>query len=222
MRLLTNEQIKCMTREDIVSFMSTIHYTPAPDASLADLQDTTLSLQRMSMLAMWHDHSTILRTGYILFAVWVVYDPALFYTQTEWTQLHTGKCRNIQSLVEEPMIYMIAPSRSSPTDQLALIGDLIECLQELSQPMRASTGTEISDCLHFFCGDKPAQQFERGTKIGGIYKCGGCGCSDNMMMDLTHTFYHTWRSLNDIQTLIFAGKFGNTGVPKATREPKVC
>ena len=208
--------------ELILAFMSTIHYTPAPDASLADLQDTTLSLQRMSMLAMWHDHSTILRTGYILFAVWVVYDPALFYTQTEWTQRQTGKCRNIQSLVEEPMIYMIAPSRSSPTDQLALIGDRIERLQELSQPMRASTGTEISDCLHFFCGDKPAQQFERETKIGGIYKCGGCGCRDNMMMDLTHTFYHTWRSLNDIQTLIFAGKFGNTGVPKATREPKVC
>ena len=29
------------------------------------------------------------------------------------------------------------------------------------------------------------------------------------MMDLTHAFHHTWRSLSDIQTLVLAGKFGN-------------
>ena len=73
------------------------------------------------------------------------------------------------------MIYMIAPRSSSPTDQLALVGDRIECLQELSQPVRASTGTEVDDCLHFFCGDKLAQQFERGTQIGGICTVWGGG-----------------------------------------------
>ena len=56
---------------------------------------------------------------------------------------------------------------------------------------------------------KPAQQFERGTQIGGIYKCGGCGCRDTMMMDLAHALNHSWRSLNDIQTLALAGTFGN-------------
>ena len=170
MRLFTNEQIKGMHREDIVSLMSLIQYSPATDASLVDLQDALSTLQRMRTLAMWHDHSTILQTGYILFAVWIVYDPAVFYTQAEWTRKQTRQSRaNIQPLVEEPTIYMIAPSSSSPADQLALVGDRIECLQELSRPVKASNGTEVSDCLRFFCGDKPAQQFERGTQIGGTY-----------------------------------------------------
>ena len=74
------------------------------------------------------------------------------------------------------MIYMIAPSISSPVDQLALVGDRTECLAELSNPVTTSDGTiEINDCLSFFGGDKPAQQFERGMQIGGTYKCGGCG-----------------------------------------------
>ena len=207
MRLQTNEQISCMSREGIVSAITSIYHEPSPNASLVDLQAT---LQRMRTLAMWHDHSTILQTGYILFAVWVVYDPAMFYSQAEWQQQQTGQSgANIQSLVEEPVIYMIAPSSSSPADQLALVGDRIECLQELSRPVTASNGVGVKDTLRFFCGDKPAQQFERGTQIGGIYKCGVCGCKDTMMMDLGHAFHHTWRSLSDIQTLVLGGKFGN-------------
>ena len=104
----------------------------------------------------------------------------MFYTQAEWVERETRQSRaNIQSLVEEPMIYMIAPCSFSPVDQLALVGDRLECLQELSLPVKASNGIEVNDCLRFLCGDKPAQQFERGTQIGGIYKCGGCGCKDD-------------------------------------------
>ena len=204
MHLYTDEQVKSMSREEITSFMTKINYRPPPNASLADLQNTISNFQRTRTLAIWHDHSTFLNTGYILFAIWIVYDPAVFYTQAE-VQAKV----NIQSVVEEPAIYMTAPSSCSPADQLALVGDRIECLQELSQPVKASNGVEISDCLRFFCGDKPAQQFERGTQIGGIYKCGGCGCKDCMMMDLAHAFHHSWRSLNDIQSIVLAGRLGN-------------
>lgn len=48
------------------------------------------------------------------------------------------------------MIYMLAPSSSSPSDQLALIGDRIECIQELSTPITASNGVEIHDSMRFF------------------------------------------------------------------------
>ena len=85
---------------------------------------------------------------------------------------------------------LIFPCGSSPDEQLALVGDHTECLQELSRPLKASNGTEVSDCLRFFCGNKPTQQFERGTQIGGTYKCQGCGCRDAMMID-AHAFYHT-------------------------------
>ena len=60
-----------------------------------------------------------------------------------------------------------------------------------------------------FCGDKPAQQFERGTQIRGTYKCGGCGCKDTLMMDLAHTLHCSWRSLSHLQALILAGELGN-------------
>ncbi len=42
--------------------------------------------------------------------------------------------------------------------------DRIECLHELASTIKTSKGVEIKDN---FCGDKPAQQFERGTQIGG-------------------------------------------------------
>ena len=35
--------------------------------------------QRTRHLTIWHDHSTILHTGYILFAVWIIYDPKSIY-----------------------------------------------------------------------------------------------------------------------------------------------
>ena len=39
MRLLTDEEIKSMPEDDIKSFMRTIHYKPAADASLSSLQE---------------------------------------------------------------------------------------------------------------------------------------------------------------------------------------
>ena len=139
--------------------------------------------------------------------IWIIYDPAVFLTEDQYTA-KTGKyISNLQAIIEA--IYMIAHSSSSPKDQLALVGDRLECLRELSKPTIARNGVEIHDQLRFFCGDKPAQQFERGTQIGGIYKCGACGVKDVMMQDLAHTFQHTWKSLADLQAFILAGKHGN-------------
>ena len=35
----------------------------------------------------------------------------------------------------------------------------------------------------FFCGDKPAQCFERSTQFGESYKCGSCGIISTLMQD---------------------------------------
>ena len=89
---------------------------------------------------------------------------------------------------------MISPSSSSPSNQLALVGDRVECLQEMSSNIVASNGVVVHDKMRFFCGDKPAQQFERGTQVGGAYKCGECGCRDYMMQDIAHALHCKWRS----------------------------
>ena len=95
--------------------------------------------------------------------MWIIYDPAVFFNENECkTKKITVK--SLQEEIEQPIIYMIAPSTSSGEEQLALTGDRIECLRELSEIIKSSNGIPILDKMRFFCGDKPAQQFERGTK----------------------------------------------------------
>lgn len=209
MRLTKPQDIEQMTKEEILSFMISNYQKVNPDDSLQELQLQIKNMQHTRTIAIWHDHSTILNTGYILFAVWVVYDKAVFLTEEEYKEKSGVSIPSLQPIIEVPEIYMIAPSSSSPSDQLALINDRIDCLQDLSQTLSACNEEQISDKLRFFCGDKPAQQFERGTQIGGIYKCGGCGCKDTMMSDLSHAFRKPWRSLTTLQQLVTSGKYGN-------------
>ena len=66
MHLFTDDEIRKMSEQDIHQFMVKVHYEPNPDASNEELQQEIKRLQRNHTLAMWHDHSTILQTGYIL------------------------------------------------------------------------------------------------------------------------------------------------------------
>ena len=84
------------------------------------------------------------------------------------------------------MIYLIALNSSSIEDQAGIIPDRVECLYDLSEPILSSSGIKINDTLKFFTGDHPAQQFERGTQMGGTFKCGGCGCKETLMDDQAH------------------------------------
>lgn len=58
-------------------------------------------------------------------------------------------------------------------------------------------------------GDKPAQNFERGTQQGGNFKCGSCGVKSTMIQGQAHSLCQTWRSLEDLQKLVLAGCYGN-------------
>ena len=55
---------------------------------------------------MWHDHATILKMGFVMITVHVMYDPAVFYTDEEYQQLHAGVDVNIQAEVEQPEIHL--------------------------------------------------------------------------------------------------------------------
>ena len=71
--------------------------------------------------------------------------------------------------------------------------------------MKTETGIEITDTLRFFTG---AAQFEQGSKLGGTYKCGVCGCQEHLFDDQAHTLQHKWRSPKELQTLATSGRFG--------------
>lgn len=74
--------------------------------------------------------------------------------------------------------------------------------------LHCTTGVEIHDTLQFFTGDHPAIDFEKGTQQGGTYPCGGCGIHVDMIDDTPHALRLPTRSLQELQTLATAGKFG--------------
>ena len=150
MRLTTDEEFKALTRPNLIQMASTYHLESFPNLSDDQLRKQFALVQRTRTLALWHDHSTILLTGYILFAVWVIYDIAVFLTPGEYLQRSGRQVKNLQEIIEEPLVYMIALSSSSPSDQLSLIGDCLECLTELSQMLSSSCGIVIRDELRFF------------------------------------------------------------------------
>ena len=115
---------------------------------------------------------------------------------------------NVQAEVEQPEIHLLALCSSSVEDQTRLIGERLSCLLELSEPVKTDTGIEFTDTLRFFTGDHPATQFEQGSKQGGTYKCGVCGCQEYLFDDQAHTLQHKWRSPQQLHTLAISGRFG--------------
>ena len=211
MRLETDSEIQTKSRVDVLHKLRQAHEPNENTVNVPtdQLKQRLKSIQRSRSLLLWHDHATLLGSGYIMVTVSALYDPAVFLTIEEY-ETKTGKqVTNLQQLIEEPHIHMLALGSSSVSDQLALIGDRLDCLVELPAKIQSSRGVGLSDTLRFFTGDKPAQSFERGTQQGGHYKCGGCGVKSSMIGDLAHSLRCKRRSLQDLQSLVLGGRYGN-------------
>ena len=79
-----------------------------------------------------------------------MYDPVVFLTDNKYTTQLGQLVNSLQEVIKEPVIYMVAPSSSSPGEQLALVPDRVECLQQLSQPNESYSGIQIHDHLRIF------------------------------------------------------------------------
>ena len=149
MHLETDEQLERKTREELVHKLVKANEPTNPSQTTAELRERVKYLQRCRHLLMWHDHATILGSGYILITITVLYDPLIFMNEAEYTA-KTGKWMcNIQQVVEEPHIHMIAVGSPSVSDQLVIIGDRVDCLYELPDKVKSTQGMEVSDHLHF-------------------------------------------------------------------------
>ena len=207
MHLYTDTEIASLTEDDLRAFLKRNHITQT--LTKQEMQQCLAKVQRNRTLICWHDHAKILGTGYLLITINAVYDTAIFMTEEEYHTKYRKEVTNLQAVIEQPHIYIIAAGSSSAEDQATIIPDRIECLHDLTQVIKSSNGTEITDTLRFFKGDAPAKQFERGTQIGGNYKCGSCGCHSDMFEDLAHTLQLQWHSLSDLQQTVLAGKYGD-------------
>ena len=69
--------------------------------------------------SIWQDAATVANHGYILFMIQNIYDPAVYYTNTEWHAKYPNKtAASIPKIIEQPEIYTIGQCSSSDEDQL--------------------------------------------------------------------------------------------------------
>ena len=54
----------------------------------------------------WHDGSYLANHSHILMTVSVMYDKAIFLTENEYYQKFNVEMKNIQSIIEEPFLYI--------------------------------------------------------------------------------------------------------------------
>jgi hypothetical protein len=204
MRLTTDSTIATMTRPQLIKSLN----MQCDGKTEEELRELLQLAQRSRSLCMWHDHATILKMGFVMVTVHVMYDPVVFYTEDEYQELNPGTDVNTLAEVEQPQIHLLACCSSTVEDQAALIGDRLSCLLELSEPVKTETGIEITDTLRFFTGDHPATQFEQGSKQGGTYKCAVCGSQLNLFDDQAHTLQHKWHTPQQLQTIAISGRYG--------------
>ncbi len=204
MRLTPESTIATMSRQELTKRLN----VQGDGKSEEELRELLRLAQRSRSLCMWHDHATILKMGFVMVTVHIMYDPVVFYTDDEYQEMNPGTDLNIQAEVEQPEIHLLALGSSSVADQASNIGDRLPCILDLSEPVKTETGIEIIDTLRFFIGDHPATQFEQGSKQGGIYKCVACGCQGHLYDDQAHALQHKWRNPQELQTVATSGRYG--------------
>ena len=80
MRLMTDD-LQNLSEEEIMAEMSRIQHVP-DNKSLEALKLDLAALQRAMLYGMTTPQ------GYILFAMWIIYDPAVFFTEEECKTRH--------------------------------------------------------------------------------------------------------------------------------------
>ena len=128
-------EIARMSREDILDIVSKVapcvlHNFESLD--LAEMQKQLKDYERTRALWIWSDHSVIESYGLVLIIAGVIYDPLVFYTDSELTESPKTKA-SVQELVEQGEIYIMAHCSSSSADQAGLTPERVACLDSLSE-----------------------------------------------------------------------------------------
>ena len=74
-----------------------------------------------------------------MITVHTLYDRAVHLDDNEY-YTKTGERVNVQAEVEQPEVHMLVLGTSSMEDQASVIGDRLECLQEMRTSLKTSNG----------------------------------------------------------------------------------
>ena len=85
-----DDEVDMMLKEDVITYLKDIHEYIEDVDDIEKLKETLKKFQRQRHPIMWHDGSTIINHGHVLFMVAEVYDKAIHYTD-EQVLKNTGK-----------------------------------------------------------------------------------------------------------------------------------
>ena len=102
-------------------------------------------------MIVWGDHSSLLSSGVSIYTVKIIYSKQIFLTNDE-VLAKTGRKINVQSLVEQPHIYIFAHCADTIASKLSYIAIRREDILDLKTPLTTSTGIRLGDTLRFFQG----------------------------------------------------------------------
>jgi hypothetical protein len=105
----------------------------------SQLRDKLVKKSRQRHLNVWHDHSDISGHSHFLVLASAVYDPAFYLTPTELD--NKGISLDIQTVVEEPEIHILARSASSLQAQQMFSQCRKECVNNSDQDLNTQQGT---------------------------------------------------------------------------------
>ena len=128
----------------------------------------------------WADHSDLLSHSHFLITFSWIYDPSWALTDEEYKAIH-GHNADVQSIVERPVLHLLARSGSTVEEQLVYgekrLNDMVTTEQI------TINGITYSDRCRFFCGDGPQRAVEWGQQQGGFFPC-PCGAEAKRFKDL--------------------------------------
>ena len=98
----------------------------------------------------WGDHSSLLANGVLIYTVKVIFSTKIFYTDEEMLQKF-GVTINVQSVVEQPQIYIFSHCADTIAEKLSLITLRREDILKLRIPMYFGN-IQVHDIMRFFIG----------------------------------------------------------------------
>ena len=143
---------------------------------------------------MWHDCSTVGGHSYLLIMIACIYDPACYYTYTEFQQKFDVFV-SIQTIFEKPRLYIFARCPFNE-QQILYSQERLDDIIALKQNIKTDD-IEIIDKMRIFKGDKPAAQFEAGQQKGGNFYCFSCPSHAENASSYVHTHAKLIETISD-------------------------
>lgn len=211
LRLRSDQEYNSMAPQQLKTRLQVLHGY-SDNMSNDQRHQHLKKFERTRRWLIWHDHSSIASSGFILFLVREVFDPAVHLTYQEWKEKHGGKGVDVQSVIEAPHLYILGAAGTKDSDQLAFIPTRRECLKELNftevqVPDKTET-VELKEKMRFMNGDNPAVEFEDGIQKGGHFVCSRCGGDMRRASEYHYMAHQKYQNLEEKQSLVLKGKFG--------------